>query len=312
MFIFRYLLKRACVIHKTDARADIPELTEERVMIEADAAQKGGYEKLLRALLAQMKHDQFKPDVAGKLFGALSELPSYLDRCSRGVGNQEDGSYQIRYPAELGASLVAEGASFDPLDPLPKERWMIDQLKADLAAGENVMVFGWHQNVLPRLKMLIERESLGVVPILDPARVPTAKRQSWIDKEVVKKGRRIMVCNPTTVQTGLNNLVHFSRIYVMENPACNPIAYRQAIGRIDRIGQTRPTKVYFPVYRETLQEAAHRLLLLKVAVSRATDGLDAEGALTAAGVGDADALTSLSVGRALAEWLKQREADLAI
>lgn len=311
LFVFKYLLKRACVIHKTDARGDIPELTETYVEIEPTAAQMGAYDQLLHALVQQMKRDMFQPDLSGKLFGALAELPSYLDRCARGVGNQESGEYEIRYPEEVGGALVAQGKSFDPLDLLPKERWMISQLQADLAAGENVLIFAWHVNVLPRLKMFVERDIAGVVaPILDPSRVPTAKRQAWIEKEVVQKGRRVMICNPMTVQTGLNNLVHFSRIYIMQNPACNPIMYRQAIGRIDRIGQTRPTQVYFPTYKGTLQEALHRLLMLKVAVSRATDGLDAEGALSAAGAGDAETLASLSVGRALAEWIKTREVPL--
>lgn len=312
LFVYRYLLKKACVIHKTDARGDIPEMTEHRVAIEPAAGQRASYDRLLRKLVERMRKDQFTPDLAGKLFGALSELPSYLDRCSRGIGNQEDGTYAVKYPDEVGGAVIDTGASYDPLDLLPKEEWMVETVRETLAAGENVMIFGWHTNLLARLKGIIERECGVEAPILDPAKVPTAKRQAWIEKEIVKKGRRVLICNPTTVQTGLNNLVHFSRIIVMENPACNPIIYRQAIGRIDRIGQTRPTRVYFPLYKNTLQEAAHRLLLLKVAVSRATDGLDAEGALMAAGVGDADALTSLSVGRALAEWLKQREDGLVL
>jgi SAM-dependent methyltransferase len=305
LFIYRYLLKRACVIHKTDARADIPPMVEERVDITPTAAQHSAYSRLLRDLVGQMQKDQFS-ERSGKLFGALSELPSYLDRCPGGVGNQEEGTYEIRYPAEIGGGVVSTGDATDPLDLLPKEQWMLDQLRRDLAAGENVILLVWHTNLLARYKWMIERESGVDAPILDPAKVPTAKRQGWIEKEIVKKNRRVLLCNPTTIQTGLNNLVHFSRIYVMENPACNPITYRQVIGRIDRIGQTRPTRVYLPVYRSTLQGALYKLLLLKVAVSRATDGLDAEGALVAAGVGEGDAMASLSVGRALAEWIKQR------
>lgn len=309
LFVLKYVLNRAAVMHKTDMALDIPPMTETRVDIEMTPAQKGGYQHLQDALVAQMKEDQFG-ELSGKLFGALSELPSYLDRCTTDVGNQDDGTYQIRYPEEAGHGLVAQGEGFSPFDILPKERWMLDKIREEIAEGRKVMVFGWHTGLLPRLQRLIERECMVASKILDPGKVPTAKRQAWITKEVLQKDVKVLLTNPKAVETGLNNLVEFATIIVMENPACNPLIYRQSIGRIDRIGQTRPTRVFFPIYKDSLQEGTHRLLLLKVAVSRATDGLDAEGALNAAGMGVSEALTSMSVGRALAEWLRQREEGL--
>jgi hypothetical protein len=64
--------------------------------------------------------------------------------------------------------------------------------------------------------------------------------------------------------------------------------------------------VLFPVYVGTTQEALHRLLLHKVAVSQAADGLDAESALAAAGVGVGSGLEALAVGRQLFAMLDGR------
>jgi hypothetical protein len=167
------------------------------------------------------------------------------------------------------------------------------------------MVFGWHVSLLPRLARLIEQATGEKVPVLYADKVPTAKRQAWIDKNVVSKGARVMVANPLGISTGLNNLVHFSTEIWMENPGCHPLIFRQANGRIYRLNQTKETRIYFPVYKGTLQAQLHQLLMIKVAVSTATDGLDSESVLLAAGAGD-DALTmGLSIGRQLWEMISR-------
>lgn len=79
----------------------------------------------------------------------------------------------------------------------------------------------------------------------------------------------------------------------------NPLTYRQAIGRVDRIGQKLATRIHFPVYEGTLQDNCYDLLMKKVAVSTATDGLDPEAALIAAGLGGDGYLAGLSLGKQL-------------
>src|SRR6185312_6742042 len=147
--------------------------------------------------------------------------------------------------------------------------------------------------------------------ILYADKVGTAKRQEWITKNVVAKNARVMVCNPVVIQTGLNNLVHFSTEIWMENPAANPIVYRQATGRVDRIGQDKVTRILFPVYKGTLQEQLHELLLHKVTVSVATDGLDPESSLLASGVGPDEYLTGLSIGKQLWAMMQSEQPTAA-
>ncbi len=306
LFEYRYLLPKAAVVHREDLGIEQPPLIETRVDIVPSAEQMAAYKALESALITQMRKDMFS-ERTGTLFGALTELPSYLDRCTRDVGNQPTHDYEIRYPEEFNRTLVALGESFDPEYLLPKEAWMVEVMKDRLEKGKNVMVCGWHRELFPRLVRIIEKHVGIKVPYLQADRVAPAKRQVWIDTNVRKKDARALVVNPMAVQTGLNNLTHFSTMIFMENPACNPIMYRQSVGRIDRLGQKDQPEVLFPIYKGTLQETLHRLLFVKIAVSRSIDGLDGEGAMQAAGIGSQNTMSTLTVGKALAEWMRQRE-----
>lgn len=303
LFLLKYLLRMSVTLHKTDLKIDIPKCTENVDSVTLTSELSKNLETLQSALISQIKADRFLPDLAGKLWGAMAELPSYLDLATSDVGNTEKGDYEIRYPDSCGNGLVATIKGLDPSIILPKEEWLLAEVEKSLAAGRNVMVFAWHTKLLPRLSRLIEERTGKKAPILNPAKVPTAKRETWINTEIIKKKHRVLVVNPVTVQTGLNNLVYFADQIWMENPACNPVTYRQAVGRVDRIGQKLPTNIIFPLYRGTPQEALHSLLLQKVAVSLQTDGLDAESALQAAGVGDEGGFNTFAVGRQLYELL---------
>lgn len=143
-------------------------------------------------------------------------------------------------------------------------------------------------------------------PTLYAARVSAADRIAWLNERVVQPGARVLVVQPASVKTGVNNLVHFATQVWMENPGCDPTTYRQTVGRVDRIGQrAAETRIYLGIYDTKSQTSAHRLLLAKAAVAMAADGLDAESALNAAGVGESQAaLTAVSVGRQLYEMLR--------
>lgn len=299
LFLLRHLLPISVTLHKTDLAIDLPPCRQHRHMITPSAELKKRYESLQTTLIGRIRKDQFTPDLAGRLWGQLAEMPSYLDRATSDTGNTEDGSYEIRYPESVGGQLVASQAPLDGATLLPKEAWLLDLLEKELEEGRNVMVFSWHVSLLPRLARLISNRIGEPVPVLYADKVSTGKRQDWIDKEVVKKRRRVLVTNPVAIQTGLNNLVHFASEVWMENPACNPVTFRQAVGRVDRIGQKIETRIHFPIYEGTMQVALFDLLMKKVAVSVSTDGLDPESALQAAGVGEDEYLAGLSIGKQL-------------
>lgn len=312
LFVLRHLLPIACTLQKSDLALDLPPCREIVEFVEPSIELASRHNAIAAQLKARIKADAFG-ELAGKLWGQMAELPSHLDRAPADVGNgPADGAYEICYPESVGGQLVARAEPLPANELLPKEQWILDRIAAEIAEGRNVLVFAWHVGLLPRLARLISSRIGEPAPILDPSKVPTAKRQSWIDREVIARKRRVLLTNPVCVQTGLNNLVHFSTQVWAQNPACNPIVYRQAVGRVDRIGQKLETRIYFPVYSGTSQSALHELLLSKVAVSLSTDGLDNESALAAAGAtSDTATLGGFAVGRQLYELLTARAAEFS-
>jgi hypothetical protein len=307
LFLLRHLLPLSVTLHKADLALDLPKCVQERHLIDPGPVLKARYDVLKKALINRIKKDKFDAELSGKLFGQLAELPSFLDRATVDLGNSDSGAYEIRYPESIGGGIVASQEGLPASTILPKEQWMLDRIKSELAEGRNVMVFSWHVSLLPRIAGLISEAIGQKVPILYANKVGTAKRQEWITKNVVQKNARVMVTNPVAIQTGLNNLVHFSTEIWLENPVCNPIVYRQATGRVDRIGQNKETRILFPIYKDTLQVQLHELLLRKVAISTATDGLDPESSLLASGVGPDDYLTGLSIGKQLWAMLSSNQ-----
>lgn len=301
LFILRHLLPVAVTLHKADLELGLPPCQEIPVAITPDAEALNSYLHLQHALVDEIKRTQFTED-AGKLWGALADLPSYLDRAAVDTGNAEGGTFTIRYPNDGRVVATAEPI-YGRDDMSAKERWLVETVRSELAEGRRTMVLAYHVSVLPRLARLLERELGEPVAVLYSDKVPTAKREAWINTKVIKPGVRVLLANPTTIQTGLNNLVYFATQCWYENPACNPLVYRQAMGRIDRPGQTLPTRVYFAYYENTAQWLLRDLLARKVSVSMSTDGIDPESALSAAGVGADNALAALSVGRQLYQLL---------
>ena len=240
-----------------------------------------------------------EPELRGRLLGSVAELPSYLDRAA-----DDQPPFEIRYPESVGGSLVDRGKAFPSRWLSPKERWFVDELRARIDSGENVLVFLRHTGArhLPeRLLDLIRSQVTAQVAWLDASRVTTAKRQAWIDRHVAAAGARVLLVNPNAVRTGLNNLTRFSTAiwYELDYSATT---FRQANGRLHRIGQKRPVTILVPYYEATAQEATMELVAKKVSASLQVDGLDIQAALEAAGAADDEreaALAAMSIGEAV-------------
>lgn len=307
LFQLAHILPLAVTLQKEDLGLGIPPRTDEKVELEAAGDLESNYKALFNRVREEIKDTRFQPGLAGKLWGAMARMPSYLDLAC--VGNTDDSTFELRWPdnvPERGGDVIMTVPLLDPSVPLPKEQWILDRVAKEVAEGRNVIVLCWHTRLIKRMTGLIQDAGFKAIA-LDPAKVGTAKRQGWIDRKVVKAKVQVMVCNPVVIQTGLNNLVHFSTQIWAENPMCNAIVFRQACGRIDRIGQDLPSSVVFPVYENSAQRAQHRLLMHKVGVSKSVDGLDPEEALRAAGVVDSEFM-GFSVGKQLYQMLMEGES----
>jgi hypothetical protein len=310
-FILHHLLPVAALVHKDDLDVELPPCTEVPAPItipEDDALAVellSEYTRLQDELLQRIRADRFVPKRAGRLLGALVELPSYLDRAG-----DDQPPFEIRYPGGLDSELVAVGESFPSSWRTPKESWLLARVAAHLRGGSKVLVFLRHTGTpeLPARLLKLLRDVTPRVAWLDAKKVPTAKREAWIDQHVLAKDVQVLLVNPNAVRTGLNNLVSFSAGLWYELDL-STTTYRQANGRLHRIGQTRPVAIEIPFYAKTAQEVTFDLIAKKTTASLQVDALDLQAALEAVGASaeETTALgTALSLGQAVYRALAGR------
>lgn len=300
VFLLEHLLRSAATLQKADLELALPSTSEEAIEVPLAPKQERHLSTLLEVVKDTIAKTRFTAGLAGKLFGALVGLVSYPDRAAC-------GPYTVDWPESAGGlagQVVVSVPSLDPTTLWPKERWLLDAIAEERAEGRRVLVAPTHTPVATRLSWLCEQAGIEAVT-LHADKVPPSKRERWLNEKLVAPGRGVLIANPTTIQTGLNNLVVLSTVIWYENPECNPIRYRQANGRLDRPGQLLPVRFRFPLYQHPLVRHAYRLLMHKVGISLAADGLDPDAVLQAAGV-ESEFAAGLSVGHQLYRMLVEQ------
>ena len=121
----------------------------------------------------------------------------------------------------------------------------------------------------------------------------------------VKEGIDVMICHPRLVQTGLD-LIDFQTLCWYETDY-SVYVMRQASRRSWRIGQTRPVKVVFMAYRNTLQADALKLVAKKLQSSLAVEGELPEDGLAAYGDDGDDLMMALA--RRIVSGEEEEEAE---
>lgn len=316
LFILRHVLPAGVVVHKDELDAELPPLVERQQPLPLgetidDQELMVEFERMTIALMEQIADDMFTP-LSGKLWGAMMELPSYLDRCT-----EDQGRFELRYPEGVNdGALVVAGRMWPASYRTPKERALLDYLRREIAAGRRAIVFVRHVNSgLPQrlLRLIKEAEVTTRVTYLNASKVSAQKRKAWITEMVVDAEIDVLIVNPNSVKTGLNNLVWFASAWWHETDY-SAQTFRQANGRLHRIGQEMPVEIVVPLYPGTAQEIAVDLVARKVTASLQVDALGVQGALEASGSGEAsrEALeATLAMGRAIYERLVRRREERA-
>ena len=130
------------------------------------------------------------------------------------------------------------------------------------------------------------------------------RREAWV-ADRVKQGIDVLICHPRLVQTGLD-LIDFPTI-VWDETDYSVYVVRQASRRSWRIGQTRPVKVVFMSYRNTLQADALKLVAKKMQSSLAVEGELPEDGLAAYGDDGDDMMMALA--RKIVSGDEEEEAE---
>ncbi len=213
----------------------------------------------------------------------LQTLLAYPDGCTRGetVFDPRTGDVIVQVPPLSEEKLY------------PKEKALIDLVAAERLEGRRVLVYVTHtgtRDITGRMDDILTRHGFRVAVMKADAVAPN-RREAWV-ADRVKEGIDVLICHPRLVQTGLD-LIDFPTI-VWDETDYSVYVVRQASRRSWRIGQTRPVKVVFMSYRNTLQADALKLVAKKMQSSLAVEGELPEDGLAAYGDDGDDMMMALA------------------
>ena len=242
------------------------------------SAYKTVFEELRKELAAALKAGSKR-----LLATYLQTLLAYPDGCTRGetVFDPRSGDVIVAVPPLSEEKLY------------PKEKALIDLVAAERMAGRRVLVYVTHtgtRDITGRMDNILTRHGLRVAVMKADAVAPD-RREAWV-ADKVRQGIDVLVCHPRLVQTGLD-LIDFPTI-VWDEVDYSTYVMRQASRRSWRIGQTRPVKVVFMSYRNTLQADALKLVAKKLQSSLAVEGELPEDGLAAYGDDGDDVMMALA------------------
>ena len=213
----------------------------------------------------------------------LQTLLAYPDGCTRGetVFDPRNGDIIVQAPPLSEEKLY------------PKEKALVDLVAAERMQGRRVLVYVTHtgtRDITERMDDILTRHGFRVAVMKADAVAPD-RREAWV-ADRVKQGIDVLICHPRLVQTGLD-LIDFPTICWGETDY-SVYVMRQASRRSWRIGQTRPVKVVFMSYRNTLQADALKLVAKKLQSSLAVEGELPEDGLAAYGDDGDDLMLALA------------------
>ena len=213
----------------------------------------------------------------------LQTLLAYPDGCTRGetVFDPESGDVIVQVPPLSEEKLY------------PKEKALVDLVAKERLEGRRVLVYVTHtgtRDITGRMDDILTRHGFRVAVMKADAVAPD-RREAWV-ADRVEQGIDVLICHPRLVQTGLD-LIDFQTLCWYETDY-SVYVMRQASRRSWRIGQTRPVKVVFMSYRNTLQADALKLVAKKLQSSLAVEGELPEDGLAAYGDEGDDLMMALA------------------
>ena len=213
----------------------------------------------------------------------LQTLLAYPDGCTRGE--------TVFDPRTEDIIVQVPTLSEDRL--YPKEQALIDLVAAERMDGRRVLVYATHtgtRDITGRMDDILTLHGFRVAVMKADAVAPD-RREAWV-ADRVKQGIDVLICHPRLVQTGLD-LIDFPTICWYETDY-SVYVMRQASRRSWRIGQTRPVKIVFMSYRNTLQADALKLVAKKLQSSLAVGGELPEDGLAVYGDDGDDLMMALA------------------
>ena len=276
-----FLLDKAVFISLADMSNALPTYTEIPIAIDMDGETETQYNTISNSL-----RDVFQnPNIPAKdiAFIAAQKLAMYPDM-----------PYNMApiYDKKGNLVLTLPDAIDNPDNFVSnKDLKTLEIVREKIAKGENVLIYVNYINktdVVDRLSKMFKRA--GIKACVLTAKTKAVDREEWIDSKV-KAGYRVLICNPTLVETGLD-LLAFTNI-IFYQTGYNLFTMRQAARRSYRLNQPNPVNVYFLYYQNTTQELILSLMANKLSAAMAIEGKFTEEGLNAMSNND-DLLTQIA------------------
>ncbi len=284
-----HLIGNTVFLRLSDVASGLPDYTEEILLSSMDSekdhtgfSQHSAYNAVFEELRKRLA-DALKSGSKRLLATYLQTLLAYPDGCTRGetVFDPRTGNVIVQVPP------LSENKLY------PKEQALVDLVAAERMEGRRALVYATHtgtRDITGRMDDILTRHGFRVAVMKADAVAPD-RREAWV-ADKVKQGIDVMICHPRLVQTGLD-LIDFPTICWYETDY-SVYVMRQASRRSWRIGQTRPVKVVYMSYRNTLQADALKLVAKKLQSSLAVEGELPEDGLAAYGDDGDDLMMALA------------------
>lgn len=284
----RFLLESAVFLSLMDMGKDLPEYEEIPIELSMSENVLAEYNRIRTAIKKVMLKD---PKVGNKIRSAyMNLLTVYPDQPydHKPIINPFNGDIIVE-PQNMGEYKTSS----------EKDLKVLQLVKSKVDAGENVLIYtSWIRiDSQKKLSELLENEGISCATLR--ANIKPANRESWMLNQM-EKGVRVLITNPTLVQTGLDLNMFTTLIFYNINYSL--FTLRQASKRSWRISQTAlRIEVYFFYFDHSMQKSAMYLMAQKLSVASLIEGHFSDEGLAA--MGESDDLTS-KLAKELTQELK--------
>ena len=284
-----HIIGNTVFLRLSDVASGLPDYEEQILLSSMDSeedatgySQRSAYNTVFEELRKKLA-DALKSGSKRLLATYLQTLLAYPEGCTKGetVFDPRTGDIIVQVPPLSEEKLY------------PKEKALVDLVAAERMEGRRVLVYATHtgtRDITERMDDILTRHGFRVVVMKADAVAPD-RREAWV-ADRVKQGIDVVICHPRLVQTGLD-LIDFPTLCWFETDY-SVYVMRQASRRSWRIGQTRPVKVVFMSYKNTLQADALKLVAKKLQSSLAVEGELPEDGLAAYGDDGDDMMMALA------------------
>jgi hypothetical protein len=279
----RHLIGNTIFLSLEDVAADLPpyeEILTPVAMNDELAIPYGEMERKLRETVKELL-SKGSQKLLGPMLHCLLSWPDYpWDH--KPIGYTEygrDSGPHGRWVSVVSPPTVSRNTLW------PKEKKLLEILKAEKALGRQCWVFAVYTDthpVLDRLETIIRNAGLRV-KVLYADRVPTKVRSAWIGNNA--QAADVIISHPQPVGTGMTlfdprGKYNFATLCFYES-GYDLFILRQASRRSWRIGQKQPCRVHYLYYQESMQARAIALMAKKLDASLALEGQFSSNGLAA-------------------------------